>query len=63
MTLLPCCQYCDRRLTFKKLANIYEKAANFTVLNLYCVLQSLCLKTLIENQKHAVTFLNFLSNW
>ena len=27
------CHYCDRRLTFKMLADIYWKRANFTVLN------------------------------
>ena len=61
--VLPFRQYCDRRLTFGKLAYIYGKAAYFTVLNLYCLLQSLCPKTFIENQKHAETFKNFDSNW
>ena len=37
--VLPFCQYCGRRLTFENLAYIHRKAAIFTVLNLYFVLQ------------------------
>ena len=36
--MLPFCQHCDRRLTFEKLAYIYWKAANFTVLNFFLIL-------------------------
>ena len=44
-SVLPVCDYCDRRLTFGKLAYVFWKAANFTVLNLYFVLT----KTLSQN--------------